>query len=303
LNRTALFFLLLAAVSLTSLACNPKKTSRTSSENGAERIEESDAAAEQLIQSVVNMLRGLPARNMYPTVAMQLNQYFARQGDNIRPLDQDVRQAAVTMLGPQALTELERELTVIDIDFLVSSLFFQTVNRILRSETYDELAYAEKLFEWVTRNVQVVPPGSLPMGTPMEVCIRGMASGQERAWIFLELLRQADLPGCVVAVAREDQPDNPIPWFCGVIINDEVHLFHPELGIPIPSAKNRIATLSEVAGDPEILKQLEQDLKSDYKVAPPENRYSLLVVIETPMLSPKMEFLQSRLTGEYRTNL
>src|SRR5690606_8422613 len=138
---------------------------------------------------------------------------------------------------------------------------------------------------------------------PLEVCVRGMANAHERTWIFLELLRQADLVGCVVAVSGETEADNPIPWFCGVILENEIYLFHPELGIAIPSEKTRVATLAEVAARPELLKTLQDQLKTEYELVPPRNKFSLLLALEAPMLSPKLQYLQSRLAGERRTNL
>lgn len=296
--------ILLPCLCLVVIGCNPPRQKATKSSSTTGQAQETNAGSEQLISSVLEMLRGIPERSMYPTILKQLNQYFASRSEDIGKLDNDVRQRVATYLGPQALADLEqKDLGVSDLDYLVSSIFFQHVNRSLRSEEYGPVEYAQRLFDWTVRHMQVMPSGSVPPGPPMEMCLRGTGSAEDRAWIFLELLRQADLTGCVIALASKES-NELVPWLAGVIVDEDVYLFHPELGVPIPSPDRPVATLQELAKSPQILDALQIDSKLEYKVAPgPVEQVAVLVVIEAPMVSPKMELLQSKLTGENRANL
>ncbi len=87
------------------------------------------------------------------------------------------------------------------------------------AEGASDLDRAKRLFEWVARQVQLVPPGSLadpgltrPDGSPAQVpsrpsdvSVRGMATEieggwAERSWLFLALCRQAKLDAGYLAL-------------------------------------------------------------------------------------------------------
>ncbi|MFM7136032.1 MAG: tetratricopeptide repeat protein, partial [Planctomycetota bacterium] len=139
------------------------------------------------------------------------------------------------------------------------------VARTARGTATDELAVAEGLFRWTVRSLAavsdppMVPSDALP-GTrwflPGEILLAGRASPAQRAWIFLELLRQSGIDGVMLATpAAGGGP--PRPWVPAAIIAGEAYLFEPTYGMPIPGPGGAgVATLRQAVADPAILNAL-----------------------------------------------
>jgi len=121
---------------------------------------------------------------------------------------------------------------------------------------------------------------------------RGSGSSLERALLFLALLDQLGLDGCLVSNGDERQPRY---WACGVRGDDNrVYLFDPRLGMPLPGPNGKgIATLDEVQRDPAVLGQLKFDDKLTYDITPEvAGRSELHLVSTLSALSPRMKYLQ-----------
>ena len=91
-----------------------------------------------------------------------------------------------------------------DAEYLKNCLMLHAIVNLKFREGVTPLENAVRLFDWLDRNVQSVPKGAVPEGAPFEVCVRGLGAETERSWIFLELLRQANVPGCIIATAGAD---------------------------------------------------------------------------------------------------
>ena len=139
------------------------------------------------------------------------------------------------------------------------------VARTARGSATDELAIAEGLFRWTVRSLAavsdppMVPSDALPGSRwflPGEILLAGRASPAQRAWIFLEILRQSGIDGVMLATsAAGDGP--PRPWVPAAIIAGEAYLFEPAYGIPIEGPGGAgVATLRQAAADPAILEAL-----------------------------------------------
>jgi hypothetical protein len=139
------------------------------------------------------------------------------------------------------------------------------VARTARGSATDELAIAEGLFRWTVRSLAavsdppMVPSDALPGSRwflPGEILLAGRASPAQRAWIFLELLRQSGIDGVMLATsAAGDGP--PRPWVPAAIIAGEAYLFEPAYGMPIAGPGGAgVATLRQAAADPAILETL-----------------------------------------------
>jgi hypothetical protein len=139
------------------------------------------------------------------------------------------------------------------------------VARTARGGAVDDLAIAENLFRWTVRSLALVSdPPLVPSDTvpgsrwfqPGEILLAGRASPAQRAWVFLELLRQAGIDGAMLAVPGTGGGP-PRPWVPAAIVAGEAYLFEPTYGMPIPGPGGRgVATLRQAAFDAEILAAL-----------------------------------------------
>jgi hypothetical protein len=194
------------------------------------------------------------------------------------------------------------------------------------------LEQARTLFEWVIRQVQLVPPGELgdprqltadgrplqAQARPYDVVLRGMATEieggwAERSWLFMALCRQAGLDAGLLVVrapARagsilllESPPDEARSFCCGVLVDGQVYLFDLQRGIEIKvPGTNEVATLEQGATDPSILESL--DLPGEPYPVRFEDlaRGKVRVLIEATLgsLAPRMKLLQDQLTKDRR---
>jgi hypothetical protein len=139
------------------------------------------------------------------------------------------------------------------------------VARTARGAAVDDLAVAENLFRWTVRSLALVSdPPMMPSDTvpgsrwfqPGEILLAGRASPAQRAWVFLELLRQAGLDGVMLATPGAGGGP-PRPWVPAAIVAGEAYLFEPTYGMPIPGPGGvGVATLRQAASDATILAAL-----------------------------------------------
>jgi len=152
-----------------------------------------------------------------------------------------------------------------DVVFLRDQRWLADIARIVRSGAVDDLDVAERLFRWTVRSLALggdppmVPTAATP-GTrwflPGEILLAGRASGPQRAWIFLQLLRHAGLDGAMLATG-DRATGRPRPWVPAAVIDGEAYLFEPVYGMPIPGPGGvGIATVRQAAADPAVLASL-----------------------------------------------
>lgn len=194
-----------------------------------------------------------------------------------------------------------------DVVFLRDQRWLSDIAAGARGDAIEDLGVAEKLFTWVVRSLAIVtdPPGS-PTPTnpgtrwfpPGEILLSGRASGAQRAWIFLELLRHAGLDGVMLAT-RDASSGRPQPWIPALVSGDEAYLFDPVYGMPIPGSGGRgIATVRAAAADPSILSSMNIAGR-DYPVQSRDlGNLSVLVSATPQTLSRRMRWLESHLTGK-----
>lgn len=133
------------------------------------------------------------------------------------------------------------------------------------AEASGDLAVAENLFRWTVRSLApvsdppMVPSDALPGSRwflPGEILLAGRASGAQRAWVFLELLRQAGIDGVMLATPGTGALP-PRPWLPAAVIDGEAYLFEPSYGMAVPGPGGRgVATARQAAADPAILESL-----------------------------------------------
>jgi hypothetical protein len=129
-------------------------------------------------------------------------------------------------------------------------------------------------FNWVVREVLLEDTSLIPT-PPQFVLRRGRGTALQRSMIFLELLRQFNLdsdtpssyPGCLFIEpgSGQDKPDRVLA--VGVVIDKDLYLFDPGLGLPIPGPDGKgVATLAQALKEPGILGQLTVNEKVAYDV-------------------------------------
>ena len=152
----------------------------------------------------------------------------------------------------------------------------------LDAEQAQQLSLALRLFDWVTRNIQLDPTPEYgdedldelrlveadtlaASGIAAPGAKRGIwellmyARGDyiEKAKLFMALCHQSELPAVMLATG-----DEQTPWAVGVLIGKEYYLFDTKLGLPIPGANGKsFATLSAVKSNPELLSGLDLTIK------------------------------------------
>lgn len=220
------------------------------------------------------------------TVVAQLNSSLSnpdRDGLKIPPLpgltpEAEKALSALVPLDPADLEELRpAAFTPLDPVYLANCLYLRDAARSLDAPGLTDARRAELGFAWVCRQVYlnpwlVEPQPGLRIGTalsPTYVLRRGNGSGLERAYVFLALLQQMRLDGCLVGppsagdkpaglvvTGPDGKPTAKGPfWAVGVRVGAEVLLFEPWRGLPIPGPGGKgIATLAQVRANPDQLR-------------------------------------------------
>lgn len=185
-------------------------------------------------------------------------------------------------------------------------------------ELDDPIKPAIALFDWVVKNVDLVrewktqaQSGSVRVfQTPMETLLFGQGTGIDRAWLFVLLARQINIDAALLGLADENNNLTKL-WGVGVLIDGELYLFEPVLGVPIPKqggtklTENGLtfepATLSEAAENEAVLEQLDVFQEGTYAVrAKDMQRVVALVEASPSYLSQRMKMVENRLTGDQK---
>lgn len=181
-----------------------------------------------------------------------------------------------------------------------------------RGDAVDDLDVARRLFAWTVRSLALtsdpplVPTESNP-GTRWfslgEVLLAGRASGAQRAWVFLELLRHAGLDG--VMLATGDAASGSLrPWVPALVAGGECHLFEPVYGMPVPGPGGAgVATARQAASDPSVLRALSLPDRAYPLQAADVARLSVLVPAAPVNLARRMHLLDAQLAGTARLDL
>lgn len=183
-----------------------------------------------LIANVIQLLRDAatnPGGSNFDIAKDDLNQHYLHTPPSEFRLDQAEREYLERKFGVEKVkgmvTDLETpRYTFRDSRHIEDCLLLSTIARRVAGDG-DDLARARRLFDWLVRQVQLVPGGALGLpnlpqapARPYDVLLRAMATEQgswtERSWVFLALCRQVDLDAGIVRVAlpaREEKKGEP----------------------------------------------------------------------------------------------
>jgi hypothetical protein len=199
-----------------------------------------------------------------------------------------------------------------DIPALRDQRWLADIAATARGDAIDDLDVAQRLFDWTVRSLAItsdppmVPTAANPGSRwflPGEILLAGRASGPQRAWIFLELLRHAGLEG--VMLATGDAAAGTLrPWIPALIADGEAFLFEPTYGMPIPGPGGKgVATARQAVSDPAILRGLDLPDRSYPIQAADIASLSVLVPAAREHLARRMHLLDGRLAGVRRMDL
>ncbi len=194
---------------------------------------------------------------------------------------------------------------------LQESLWMRDISQWARGTEATPLARATKLFDWTVRNLALVEPAAALPRRPWQLLIHGQSTAAGRAWVFAELCRQQRLTPCVIEIPLGE--GKPAWLWCGVVIDKQIHLYDPQLGLPLsgdaaPEAPvseklGYVATLADVVKDPALL--AKNDVKGFTYPITAENieARKFYVVGDTLSLSQRAAALEQRMTGDNAVTL
>ncbi len=194
----------------------------------------------------------------------------------------------------------------------------------------EQLAKAERLLDWTTRNVQLdtLPPTPKdPLATagstetvlpsargevgpgyahlPLEILLYGRGDAHERARIFILLCRQMGIDAVMLGFP-EEQSTVRRGWLPAALVGGKLYLFDTALGLPIPGSDGKgIATLDQVLKQPEILRQLDLPGVAAYPITEKDLKLGPVAMIEAEpsALSRRMQLLQAAMPPARRLAL
>ena len=195
----------------------------------------------------------------------------------------------------------------------------------LSDEEADHLRTACRIFDWVVRNIsyeQEVLSGMSPPGWDMphdmelngagyrqsdyQTIWRGTGDWLQRAGVFCQLCRQANVPAAILATQSAETGEVK-PWCVGVLIGKEIYLFDTNLGTYVPGPDQvGIATLSQARREAAITRRLGVAGFDEFEapVSKQEIQQCIALLNLAPeAISPRMKLLESGLTGDRRMNV
>lgn len=272
-------------------------------------------ASNQLIESAVNDPGGENMR----IATENLNEYFRLTDipSTAYRLDPAENDFIIPMFGKSGADQIKvlqsSAFTIRDARHIEDCLLYQTIVRRIAGQG-DDLTRVRRVFDWIVSNIVLVPPQSLRFGElsqaqarPHDVLFRGMATEvpqtpwAERTWLFIAFCRQLNLDAAVLAYNPRGSDEHAI-WIPGVVIDNQVYLFDPRVGVEIPGPDGTgVATLEQAATTSAVLDQLDLPGQSYYGTTRADlsgGKIDVLLDSSQGYFSPRMKFLQERLVGK-----
>jgi hypothetical protein len=261
-------------------------------------------AADDTVVSVTEMLRQGADAEAWRNYVQSINHYLAAH-PNAPPRhpNQDEKElfANHTSLDKGELDELD-SLTFTPLDAHYLDLAFLLRDAAGGLEGLEPLDRVKNGFEWVIRQVRLQKGEGITV-PPVLVLRRGWGTARERDLVFLALLDQLGIDGCMVALRPEQGQLHD--WVPGALIEKDIYLFDTRLGLPLPGPDGKgIATLDQVRKGLDIRQLLKVEDKYPYDVSPESaRRAEVRVAFSLSSLAPRMEFLQNFLAASEKINL
>ncbi|MFO0950187.1 MAG: hypothetical protein U0835_03360 [Isosphaeraceae bacterium] len=262
-----------------------------------------------------------PGGDSFGNATKNLNQYFSTTPASEYKLPGPARAFLQETIAREQVDELESPTWARpDARHIEDCMLYQGIATRVAGVSGDDLTRVRRVFDWMVKQVQLVPPESLgspglkqAQARPFDVLLRGMAveaggSWSERGWLFLSLCRQLGLDAGLVTYTPP-QVQEPIVWCVAVLVDDKPYLFDPRVGLPVPGPEGRpVATLDEALTDPWVLDQMDLPGQLPYyttqgTLAASKTKIGIQIDSGTRYFSPRMKLLQESLAGKNATVL
>jgi hypothetical protein len=280
---------------------------------------QNDEALDQARDILAKANHAAACRSGLQQLNVRLSHHPERRPD---PLTEEQRQRLHDQFGfgPDELAEVEgAPFTQLDAHHVEVCFLLHDVVRSLDVSGLSQPEQAAAAFAWVMRQVRPVERDE-DLLAPEFVLHCGWGTARQRALLFVNLLDQLGIPGCVLAAGDEKEPLHP--WACGALTTlpggtKDVLLFDPRLGLPLPGPKAatpelaaafRLAlpvpgtedrqpvSLATLRRQPDLLDALTADDKHSYDVTRGQLEGSHIYLVGMlSALAPRMKYLEEDL--------
>jgi hypothetical protein len=272
-----------------------------------------DTRMQEIDRAVRNyILRGEPALGWEPTpdenvlnqIVERLNQWLrGRKLDSswqptnlLETLPSELKQAEKLQPYLSAAALARPTFEPFEGRLLQEAIWCRDISRWVRGSESDKLKQAERLFDWVVRNIQLEANDTALPRRPWQALVYGRGTAAERAWVMAMLCRQAGIDAVILTAPTS----GGATWLSvGVVINNDLYLFDPRLGLPIPGpGGERVATLAQARADDAVLRQFDLDATTYPATASDLANSTVNLVADQFSLSHRASTLEERLAGE-----
>jgi len=305
----AKFFVLLSCVCLVTLAGGCDSSSSSTGRSSAQKAVTQGGLFESVADNL-NHVEEFETAQVLRQVCDRLNQWYLQEKPQVQwqidPLIDKLPNEYKNLLSVKQLDSTQYQLPD-DAWYLLQTVWLRDISRVARGDQFEDLAVAERLFDWTIRNVQLEgdpkPGPEVILRRPFETLLYGRGTAEERAWVFLLLARQQGLDVGQLSIAADGQ--KPRPWASALLANNELYLFDTRLGMPIPGPEGKgVATLAQVVANPALLRRLDLDAEHPYWISADDLAHVVAYVEGSPHdLSRRMALVESRLSGKQKMSL
>jgi hypothetical protein len=196
----------------------------------------------------------------------------------------------------------------------------------LSAEEWSKLETALKLFDWTVCNVAIegdpkmaenllanpdMPPSDqapIYRQLPWQTLMFARGDAWQRARVFTQMCFSQGIDSIVLAlpsITGATENSALRLWCIGVPIGDQIYLFEPNWGLPIPASQgDGIATLSQAKNDASVLRRAKLPGRFEYPVEAKDlENLIALVDVEPFAVGRSMYVVERSLTGENRQRL
>jgi transglutaminase-like putative cysteine protease len=184
---------------------------------------------------------------------------------------------------------------------LAQAVWLRDIGQWARGSATSDADVAAALFDWTVRNIQLDPPNSESsegIHHPWQALVYGHGSAAHRAWVFAELCRQQRIDVILLRPSGDADPEQA-PLLAGALIDGQIHLFDPRLGLALPGKAATVGTLAELSEDDTLLRQLDVNDELKYALTAEQLKQMDAFLVATPLqLSRRSALLEGALEGE-----
>lgn len=274
----------------------PLENSGTKSAVGAVNRSQCESKLSKWILSVD------PVRHQFDTDlegrVAELNRYWETCGPKgDEPIVSDLKPLEAALAGEAKDRALSKRFSRRDVQHIRQSILLTRMAVRIAEGRKNDRERAQAAMTLVSQQVDPIPQSSAadrPL-TPFESLLIGRGTASDRAWIFAEILRQIHID--VVVFLHSDPQVSPL---LGVLGDQEILLFDPLTGFPVPAAGEadrkmifqEPARLADAVADDGILRQLDVEGNQFPWTAESLKAATVGVVGTTCTWSPRMAELQ-----------